>query len=72
MVTYAQLLKTFVTKAKSSSVNKVTQVEDAADYLIVAIGCDILKCILGWISTEVDDRLSFDTQATVKKARTLI
>jgi transaldolase len=42
---------------------------DACDQFAVAVGAEIIKLIPGRISTEVDARLSFDTQATVKKAR---
>jgi len=45
---------------------------DAVDNFAVDIGCEILKIIPGRVSTEVDARLSFDTQATVEKARKLI
>lgn len=42
------------------------------DKLAVHAGCEILSLIPGRISTEVDARLSFDTAATLKKARKLI
>ena len=42
------------------------------DKLAVNIGLEILKIVPGRISTEVDARLSYDTQATVEKARKLI
>ncbi len=42
------------------------------DQLIVQFGCEILKIIKGRVSSEVDARLSFDTQASVEKARHLI
>lgn len=42
------------------------------DKLAVLAGCEILSIIPGRISTEVDARLSFDTQATIKKAKKLI
>lgn len=45
---------------------------DAVDNFGVEIGCEILKIIPGRVSTEVDARLSFDTQATLDKARKLI
>jgi len=45
---------------------------DAVDNFGVDIGCEILKIIPGRVSTEVDARLSFDTQATLDKARKLI
>jgi transaldolase len=44
----------------------------AGDYLAVAIGCEILKLVPGRVSTEVDSRLSFNTGATIEKARKLI
>lgn len=48
------------------------QLIDAEDKLAVNIGLEILKIVPGRISTEVDARLSYDTQATVEKARKLI
>jgi transaldolase len=47
-------------------------VNEAADRFAVGVGQDIIKLIPGRISTEVDARLSFDTQATIAKARSLI
>lgn len=44
----------------------------AGDKLAVAIGCEILKIIPGKVSTEVDARLSFDTEASIAKAHHLI
>jgi transaldolase len=40
--------------------------------LLVAFGCEILKIIPGRVSTEVDARLSFDTQATVEQAMAIV
>jgi transaldolase len=48
------------------------KVGDASDRLAVAIGGEILTLIPGRVSTEVDARLSFDTEATVAKARRLV
>ena len=48
------------------------KVGDACDRLAVAIGGEILKLIPGRVSTEVDARLSFDTDATVAKAHRLV
>ncbi|MBY4898814.1 transaldolase [Cupriavidus sp. AU9028] len=42
------------------------------DALLIAFGAEILKIVPGRVSTEVDARLSFDTDATVAKARHLI
>jgi len=57
---------------KGSDKNSQTTLENVGDKLAVNIGCEILTSIPGVISTEVDARLSFDTQATVAKARKLI
>jgi transaldolase len=42
------------------------------DRLLVRFGCEILSIIPGRVSTEVDARLSFDTQATLARAERLI
>lgn len=42
------------------------------DQLAVNFGCEILKIIPGRVSTEVDAGLSFDTTATIAKAKSLI
>jgi transaldolase len=42
------------------------------DHLLVRFGCEILKTIPGRVSTEVDARLSFDTAATVARARRIM
>ena len=44
------------------------RIANACDHLAVAIGCEVLKLIPGRVSTEVDARLSFNTQATINKA----
>ncbi|MGM8887747.1 transaldolase family protein, partial [Psychrobacter sp. 1U2] len=43
-------------------------VDAVIDALTIQIGCDILELIEGRVSTEVDARLSYDTQATIDKA----
>ena len=45
---------------------------DLVDYILVAFGLEILKIVPGRVSTEVDARLSFDTIATIQKAKHLI
>mmetsp|Transcript_3035 Transcript_3035/g.4659 ORF Transcript_3035/g.4659 Transcript_3035/m.4659 type:complete len:352 (-) Transcript_3035:152-1207(-) len=42
------------------------------DKLAVAFGTEISKIVPGYVSTEVDARLSFDTEGTINKARDLI
>lgn len=69
---YQQLLTNAVDWAKEQSSNKEQQIIDAADKLSVLIGLEILKIIPGRISTEVDARLSFDTDKSIDKAHKLI
>src|SRR5690606_1744738 len=45
---------------------------ELADQLLVAFGKEILGIIPGRVSTEVDARLSFDTQASIERARQII
>ena len=49
-----------------------TQVDAALDRLLVEFGKEILQIIPGRVSTEVDARFSFDTQASVNKALHII
>ena len=44
----------------------------ACDRFAVAVGSEILQIIPGRVSTEVDSRLSFDSAATIERARRLI
>lgn len=50
----------------------VEEVEATIDHLLTLFGREILQLIPGRVSTEVDARLSFDTDQTVTKARDLI
>lgn len=61
---YATLLKA----AAAASANP----DEAMQRLVVRFGCEILEKVPGRVSTEVDARLSFDTQATLDNARELI
>ncbi|MCB2016555.1 MAG: transaldolase [Hydrogenophaga sp.] len=47
-------------------------VEEVMNRLLVRFGIEILQHIPGRVSTEVDARLSFDTEATVTRARRII
>ncbi len=70
MPQYEALVKKAISWAQAQ--NQDNMIALAADKLAVLIGCEILSIIPGRISTEVDARLSFDTQATIKKAQELI
>jgi transaldolase len=63
---YAHLLKDAMSTYGAQGTDEVM------NRLLVAFGCEILKHIPGRVSTEVDARLSFDTEATVTRARRII
>lgn len=69
---YVPLIEDSIAWAKAQGNDPEQQVHDALDKLAVDVGLEVLKIVPGRISTEVDARLSFDTQATVLKARKLI
>jgi transaldolase len=75
MKEYAQVVDDalgWATKDAGAGAAKDAIVRRAIDRLSVEFGLRILGIVAGRVSTEVDARLSFDTQATVEKARTLI
>lgn len=51
---------------------KSQPLDEVVDRLLVRFGCEILAVVPGRVSTEVDARLSFDTEATVTRAERLI
>lgn len=59
-------------ETKGASASAADVVSLAFDRLAVSFGLEILKIIPGRVSTEVDARLSFDTDATIAKGRDLI
>jgi transaldolase len=69
---YAHLIDEAIEFAKAEGGSLEQQVENASDKLAVSIGQQIQEIIPGRISTEVDARLSFNTQATIEKAKKLI
>jgi len=71
MPQYQDLVSAAINASKSIS-NSAEQLSAACDHLAVGIGLEILKIVPGRISTEVDARLSFDTNASIAKARQLI
>lgn len=68
---YVPLIADAVAYAKAQSSDKVQQLDDVQDKLVVNAGLEVLKVIPGRISTEVDARLSFDKDASLAKARKL-
>lgn len=69
---YASLLVAAKEWAESQGGSEQEVLDNMTDKLAVEIGKEILKIVPGRISTEVDARLSFDTAATLERARKLI
>jgi transaldolase len=69
---YAHLVEQALHDASESGGDPDAQTEEFMDGLFVAFGREILKIVPGRVSTEVDAALSFDTEASVNKARKLI
>ncbi len=69
---YSPLIDKAIASVENFSSDKQEKIQDAMDRLIVGFGIEILKIVPGRVSTEVDARLSFDTEGTVQKARHLI
>jgi transaldolase len=63
---YAPLL------AETVAAHRGQRLDVVMDHLLVRFGCEILQTIPGRVSTEVDARLSFDTAATVARARRIM
>jgi len=69
---YRPLIDDAIAYAKSASTVKADQLGYALDKLAVNFGLEILAIVPGRVSTEVDARLSFDTEASIAKAHELI
>jgi len=69
---YRQLLEKAVAYGKKQSGSKESRLAQTMDMLAVLFGAEILKIVPRRVSTEVDARLSFDTERTIAKARQLI
>jgi transaldolase len=69
---YAALLDQAVSEFKDKGASESDRLGLIIDRVLVLFGLEILKIIPGRVSTEVDARLSFDSRATVDRARKLI
>jgi transaldolase len=69
---FSHLIDDAIAYGKQRGKTQAQQIIDAGDKLAVNIGLEVLKIVPGRISTEVDARLSFDTEASIAKARKLI
>jgi transaldolase len=72
MPEYKELVVKALNLAKEGSKSPKETVSKAMDLLAIEFGKEILKIVPNRVSTEVDARLSFDTHATLAKARFLI
>jgi transaldolase len=69
---YRPLVEEALRYAARAGGDHARQTSLVLDKLFVNFGCEILKIVPGRVSTEVDARLSFDTAASMAKARELI
>lgn len=69
---YAKLIDVAIEYAQDKGSSPQEKASIALDRLLIEFGKEILKIVPGRVSTEVDARLSFDKEATVKKAIELI
>jgi transaldolase len=69
---YASLADKAVASCRDSGLSGQALVDAVASELLVLFGIEILNIIPGRVSTEVDARLSYDTQGTIAKAREII
>lgn len=69
---YKHLVEKAVAEMKVSQLAGAELLDATLDRILVLFGLEILKIVPGRVSTEVDARLSFDTEATIDKARHLI
>lgn len=69
---YRPILDKVVADFKASDPAPAQHIGALMDRVIVAFGLEILKRVPGRVSSEVDARLSFDTEGTVQKAREIM
>lgn len=72
LTAYQPLIHEAVSYARKHGSSELQTLKFATQKLAVNFGTEILKLIPGRVSTEVDARLSFDTQGTLAQARELI
>lgn len=68
----APTLEEVLAWGRSQSGSRETVIAQIADRLAVSVGAELTKLVPGRVSTEVDATLSFDTEATIAKAHTVI
>lgn len=69
---YSHLVDQAIDYGKKAGTSAGSKLENTLDMLAVLFGTAILKIVPRRVSTEVDARLSFDVEASIEKAKTLI
>lgn len=69
---YYSLVEEAIEFGKKQAQDFESQKQHIIDKLFVNFGCEILKIVPRRVSTEVDARLSYDTQGSIDKAKRLI
>ncbi len=69
---YRELVIDAINYGRANAATEAEQTDMILDKLAVNFGKEILSIVPGRVSTEVDARLSFDTEATVAKARRIL
>lgn len=69
---YQHLIDEAIQWGKKNAKNPSGLLESIIDKIFVNFGLEILKIVPGRVSTEVDARLSFDIEGSIKKGRHLI
>ena len=70
---YSKLVEDVISNSKSRKFNVTSdQIDYISDQLAIAFGIELTKIVPGYVSTEVDANLSFDTNATIEKAKQII
>jgi transaldolase len=72
MSQYRELVEDALAFGKKRGTDTTEQARWTMDKLAVNFGAEILKIVPGRVSTEIDARLSFDTEATVRRAEELM
>ena len=70
--TYQSLVTAALAWGRGRTGNKDGDIDAALDRLAVNFGCELAQLVPGYVSTEVDAALSFNTDATIRKAEHLI
>ncbi len=70
---YNRLIQDVIANSKSRKFNTSNDLIDyISDQLAISFGIELSKIVPGYISTEIDADLSFDTNASIEKAKQII